>query len=61
MTTKAELLKAVRKHCLDCCCGYASEVKNCAVGIKCRLFPYRKGADPTPSNSRGFKKSTCSR
>ena len=36
------VLKDVRLHCLDCCCGQASEVKNCP-SKRCPLWEYRFG------------------
>jgi hypothetical protein len=59
MTTKGAILRAIRENCLDCCCGSTAEVKDCAVGTKCQLFPYRMGSDPNPSKNRGFKKNPC--
>lgn len=44
--TKGELLKVIRAHCLDCCCGSAYEVVQCGVP-KCNLYPLRFGKDPT--------------
>lgn len=35
-------LKAIRAKCLDCCCGQASEVKNCQIK-RCPLWEYRFG------------------
>lgn len=35
-------LKVIREKCLDCCCGQAGEIKNCAI-IKCPLHPFRLG------------------
>ncbi len=43
--TKGELLKVIRAHCLDCCCGEVGEVKNCGCPT-CNLYPYRFGTDP---------------
>lgn len=45
--TKAEILKAIREKCLDCCCGQALEVKEC-VSKNCPLYSLRLGKDPTP-------------
>ena len=60
MTTKAQLLKAVRAKCLDCCCYQVAEVKACTA-TRCELWPYRMGRDPNPSG-RGFAKNpTASR
>ena len=39
------LFKAVRKHCLDCCCGSAQEVRLCHIST-CALWPYRFGRNP---------------
>ena len=33
-------LKAIRQHCLECCCGSAYEVKNCVIH-DCNLYPFR--------------------
>lgn len=44
------VLKDVRLHCLDCCCGIASEVKNCQIKT-CHLWPYRMGKDSTRTRS----------
>ncbi len=33
-------IKAIRKKCLDCCCGSNKEVRECTV-IKCPLYAYR--------------------
>lgn len=33
-------IKAIRKKCLDCCCGSHKEIKYCTV-IKCAIYPYR--------------------
>jgi hypothetical protein len=50
MTTKAEILRAIRVKCLDCCCGVPSEVARC--GIKsCPLHALRAGKDPRPARS----------
>ena len=35
-------LKAIRQHCLECCCGSAYEVKNCVIH-DCELYPFRLG------------------
>lgn len=44
--TKGELLKVIRAHCLDCCCGEVGEVKHCGCPT-CNLYPYRFGTDPS--------------
>lgn len=38
-------VKAIREHCIDCCCGSASEVKLCTV-TNCALHPFRFGKNP---------------
>ncbi len=48
MTTKSDLLKAVRAKCLDCSCYQSSEVTRCPAK-ECALWPYRAGRDPTPA------------
>ena len=44
--TKTEVLKIIREHCLDCCCGSYEEVKHCGCP-NCNLYPLRFGKDPT--------------
>lgn len=51
MTTKAELLKAVRAKCLDCSNYQPSEVQLCVIP-RCALYPYRMGSDPTPNPTK---------
>ena len=55
MTTKAAILQAIRRKCLDCSCFQPSEVRECPV-TRCELWPYRFGHDPDPSRTRGFAK-----
>ncbi|MCP4185512.1 MAG: hypothetical protein GY761_19750 [Hyphomicrobiales bacterium] len=55
MTAKSIVLKAIRKKCLDCCVGQSAEVRKCHLQ-DCDLWPFRFGADPNPSKTRGFKK-----
>ena len=43
-------LKAIRQHCLDCCCGSAYEVKNCVIH-DCELYPFRMGHNPNRKSS----------
>lgn len=38
-------IKAIRKHCLDCCGGNSNEVKLCTVE-RCYLYPFRFGKNP---------------
>tara|TARA_Y100001980_G_C14546228_1_gene326191 strand:+ start:1836 stop:2033 length:198 start_codon:yes stop_codon:yes gene_type:complete len=39
-------IKAIRKKCVDCCCGSKKDVRLCPV-INCPLYPYRFGKRPT--------------
>jgi hypothetical protein len=52
MTTKSEILKAIRRKCLECSCGQMAEVRLCHLQA-CELWPYRLGMDPNPSQPRG--------
>lgn len=38
-------LRAIRRRCLDCCCGSSQEVSLCPVH-SCSLHPYRSGKRP---------------
>lgn len=38
-------MKAIRRRCLDCCCGSSQEVSLCPVH-SCSLHPYRFGKRP---------------
>lgn len=38
-------IKAIRAHCLWCCCGSSQEVKLCP-STDCELYPYREGHNP---------------
>ena len=44
-TTKAELLKTIRKKCMDCVCFQAKEVELCP-SKQCALWPFRFAKDP---------------
>jgi hypothetical protein len=55
VTTKADILQAIRRKCLDCSCDQPSEVRECPV-TACDLWPFRFGHDPAPSRTRGFAK-----
>ena len=44
-TTKTELLKTIRKKCLDCVCFQAKEVELCP-SKQCALWPFRFAKDP---------------
>jgi hypothetical protein len=50
MTTKAQVLTAVRAACLACCCGSPAEVGRCSIK-SCSLLPFRMGKDPNPARS----------
>jgi hypothetical protein len=38
-------VKAIRRKCLDCCCGQVAEIDNCPVH-RCALWPFRSGSNP---------------
>ena len=57
MTTKADVLQAIRRKCLDCSCFQPAEIQKCPV-TTCDLWPFRFGRDPEPSRTRGFAKSS---
>jgi hypothetical protein len=38
-------MKAIRRKCLDCCCGQIVEVKLCEA-VACPLWPFRAGRHP---------------
>ena len=40
-------LRAIRKKCIDCCCGNKREVRLCPLE-RCPLWPYRMGHRPDP-------------
>ena len=63
MTTKKEILQAIREHCLDCCDGSWRDVRDCTSILtpegtrRCKLYPYRFGTDPKPTrNNKNLKK-----
>ena len=56
-------MKAIRRRCLDCCCGSSQEVSLCPVH-SCSLHPYRFGKRPgtlkreaTPAQIERLKKA----
>ena len=55
MTTKSDVLQAIRRKCLDCSCFQPGDVRECPL-TTCGLWPFRLGRDPEPSGSRGFAK-----
>ena len=42
-------IKAIRAHCIECCCGNMAEVRRCELE-KCTLHPYRMGHRPKGCN-----------
>jgi hypothetical protein len=48
MTTKNQLLKVIRKQCVECMGGQVGEIEKCTAP-KCSLFSYRSGHDPEPN------------
>jgi hypothetical protein len=55
VTTKKEVLSALRAKCLDCAGGSKREVSKCGA-YTCRLHPFRFGRDPHPNQTTGFAK-----
>lgn len=55
MTTKTEILKTIRRHCIECSGGVRTEADKCTVQ-RCRLHPFRFGRDPTPARGKGVAK-----
>jgi len=51
-------MKAIRKHCLDCCCGSSKAVKYCTCdginGTRCFLWPFRFGKRPKTLARKGL-------
>ena len=60
MTTKADILAAIRRKCLECCCQQPSEVRQCHI-TACDLWAFRFGNDPSPGPARGCAKSPVPR
>ena len=48
-------IKAIRKKCLDCCCGQIKEVRECPIE-DCPLFPFRMGMRPETYEKKERKK-----
>jgi len=48
-------IKAIRKKCLDCCCGSRKEIRECPV-VECALYPYRFGRRPSQAIVDTIKK-----
>lgn len=51
MTTKTELLRVIRKNCIECMGGHESYVKDC-TSANCNMYPFRMGKDPTPNATK---------
>lgn len=51
MTTKAEILKAIRNQCIECMGGQVREVALCTSPM-CSLFEFRHGTDPHPNENK---------
>jgi len=60
MTTKAEILRAIRQKCLECTCHHPSEIRECRI-TECTLWPFRFGSDPSPGPPRGCAKPALPR
>ena len=52
MTTKAGILKAIRETCRDCFGGNIGEISAC-TSLKCHIWPFRFGKDPSPNPNKG--------
>lgn len=46
--TKKQLLKAIRRQCVECMGNQPSLIEGC-TSPKCSLYPMRMGEDPTPA------------
>lgn len=57
MTTKTEILKAIRQKCLDCSVYQPMEVRLCPVEA-CDLWIFRHGKDPNPARKHFQPNST---
>ena len=55
-TTKAELLKTIRRKCMDCTCDQMKEVELCPMK-DCPLWPFRMGKDPYKTCSPGRRQN----
>ncbi len=38
-------VQAIRAKCIECCCGFLAEVKECQIK-DCALHPFRMGKNP---------------
>lgn len=53
MTTKTEVLQAIRANCIECSGGSLVEVRECVI-TRCPVYPFRMATDPNPA--RGGKR-----
>ena len=58
MTSKADILRAVRDKCWDCSGYQRDEIRLCPVQT-CALWPFRMGNDPNPAR-RGTERNLAS-
>jgi hypothetical protein len=49
MTTKAEILRAIRENCVRCVVGDLKIIEDCGGEKTCAVYPFRFGKDPTPA------------
>ena len=61
-TTKSDLLKIIRRKCLDCVCYQPREIELCPTEC-CALWPYRMGKDPykTPRQMSDAQKESLAK
>ena len=51
MTTKTQLLQAIRHHCMECCSNSYIDVEMCPGSENCSIHPYRLGDPDEPSEA----------
>ena len=51
MTTKAEILRMIRRNCIACMGDQPSLVPDC-TSRKCEFFDFRMGKDPCPNPNK---------
>jgi hypothetical protein len=51
MSSKTDLLRAIRQQCIECMGFKIIEIPLC-TSPKCSLYPYRSGKDPMPNKSK---------
>lgn len=54
INSKANLWRAIRAKCLDCCGNYTKEVEHCHLK-DCKLWPYRFGKAMTIQKRKSKK------